>query len=192
MITSVLLEDNQIGFQHLLLPILDERSVQLRVLNVLILVAIFLAIGGIFLSYGLDAYWIGHAIAGIIVFSAIVFVPTFGAMIKGRIKRIKGFGVFKAHRRLAILLGSFVLVTFLYGFWVTTWRYEFRISLPTSLHGRLGLAILVLAALQLIPSLVIKRRQKIRIPHRIIGYTLPVLIILQVILGVQVAIGYIT
>jgi len=67
------------------------------------------------------------------------------------------FNDYKIHKKLAILLGSFILVTFFYGLLVSVWRFEFTVSLPASLHGRLGLIVIVLAALQLIPSLVIKK-----------------------------------
>lgn len=87
----------------------------MKVLNRLIILAIILATAGILISYGLDAYWAGHATIGIITFSVIIFTPVFGAMLKGRIKRIKGVNLFKIHRKLAILLGSFVLVTLFYG-----------------------------------------------------------------------------
>lgn len=164
----------------------------MKVLNRLIILAIILAIAGIIISYGLGAYWAGAATTGIITFLVIIPTAVFGAMLKGRIRRIKGVNLLKIHRKLAILFGSLALVTFFYGMWITTWRFTSSVSLPASFHGSLGLIILILTALQLIPSLIIKKRQKIRIPHRIIGYTLPAIMVIQLIMGIRMVIGYIS
>ena len=145
------------GMEYL---VLDERSTSLKMLNRLIILAVILAIAGILISYGLGVYWAGHATIGIITFLVIISTPVFGLMLKGRIKRIKGVNLLRIHRKLAILLGFFVLVTFFYGLWVSMWRFGFTVSLPASLHGRLGLIIIILAALQVIPSLVIKKETK--------------------------------
>jgi hypothetical protein len=60
--------------------------------------------------------------------------------------------------------------------------------LPASFHGRFGLAVVVVALLQVIPSLVVKKRKKIRKLHQILGYALPFLVLIQVILGIRLAI----
>jgi len=165
---------------------------ELRILNIIFIVAIILAVTSIVLGCVLELHWIGHATTGIISFLLAALIIVFGLMLKGRIRRVKGINIVKVHKRASILLGIFVLETFRYGLWFSSWRYEFKISLPESFHGQLGLTILVLAALQLIPSLIVKSRRKIRIPHMILGYTLSALIIIQLLLGMHMAVEYVT
>ncbi len=161
-------------------------------LNTIIVFVVLLGISSIYLSYTLDAYWLGHTIIGITAFILTISVLIFGAMLRGRMRRIKGINLLKVHRRLAVLLGFLVLETFRYGLYITLWRYEFKISLPTTLHGTLGLVIVSMTALQLIPSVVVKGRKKLRIPHMILGYSLPPFVTFQVALGIRMAIRHIT
>ncbi len=104
----------------------------------------------------------------------MVYVVTTGAMLRGRIKRSSG-NIFKLHKKYGIYFGSFILGSFIYGLWI---RLQHGESILLSVHGRLGLVILLIVALQVIPSLTLKNRATYRGLHKIMGYALaPILII---------------
>ena len=153
---------------------------------------VVIVINGFLVTFKGHYYWAGHAIMGITSFLLAIIMPTLGAMIKGRIKRIKGINLLKIHKRLAILFGSLLIVMFPYGLWVTTWHFSFKMYFPTSLHGLLGFTIAILAILQVLPSLLTKRRKLLKIPHTIIGYALPLLVTIQFILGIRLALRYLS
>jgi hypothetical protein len=159
----------------------------LRILNIIIIIALVLVIGGFALTYQAHT-WIGHTIAAFISFMTAISLPILGAGIKGRIKKIKGANLIKLHRRIAIFFGLLVIGTFVYGLWMTSWRYGSHTIIPPSIHGRLGFTIVLVALLQVIPSLATKKRKKIRTLHRILGYAMPILMLSQVILGLLLAI----
>jgi hypothetical protein len=128
-------------------------------------------ISGIALAY---VKWIGHALIAIISLALMIYTLTTGAMLKGRIKRSSG-NVFKLHKRGGIYFGALILGSFIYGLWI---RLQYGESIISSIHGKLGLVILIIVILQLIPSLVLKNRLWYRNFHKIIGYALaPILII---------------
>jgi hypothetical protein len=159
----------------------------MKTLNIIIGLVVVIVVGGFFITFKGRYYWAGHAIIGIISFILAIIMPFLGAMIKGRIKRIKGINLLKIHKRLAILLGSLLIVMFPYGLWVTTWHFGFRMYFPKSFHGLLGFSIFILAIAQVLPSLLTKKRKHLQIPHRIIGYVLPLLMITQLVWGIRLA-----
>ena len=128
-------------------------------------------IGGIALAY---ENWIGHALIAIISLLLMVYALTTGAMLKGRIKRSSG-NIFKLHKRGGIYFGTFILGSFIYGLWIKLQHGE---SILSSVHGKLGLVILLIVALQVLPSLILKNRARYRGLHKIMGYALaPILVI---------------
>lgn len=128
-------------------------------------------IGGIALVY---VDWIGHALIAITSLLVMVHALTTGAMLRGRIKRSSG-NLFKLHRKSGIYFGAFILGSFIYGLWI---RLEHGEAILSSIHGKLGVAILLIAILQVLPSLILKNRARYRELHRIMGYSLaPILII---------------
>jgi hypothetical protein len=132
---------------------------------------LLLIIGGVALAY---ENWIGHALIAVISLILIIYVITTGAMLKGRIKRSSG-NIFRFHRRGGIYFGAFILGVFIYGLWI---RLQHGESILSSVHGKLGLIILLIVIFQVIPSLVLKNRARYKGLHRIIGYALaPILII---------------
>jgi hypothetical protein len=132
---------------------------------------LLLIIGGIALAY---VKWIGHALIAIISLALMIYTLTTGARLKGRIKRSSG-NVFKLHKRGGTYFGALILGSFIYGLWI---RLQHGESIISSIHGKLGLIILIIVILQLIPSLVLKNRSWYRRFHKIIGYALaPILII---------------
>jgi len=133
---------------------------------------LLLIIGGIALAY---ENWIGHALIAIISLILIIYVIATGAVLRGRIKRSSG-NIFKLHRRSGIYFGAFILGVFIYGLWI---RLEHGESILSSVHGKLGLIILFIVVFQVIPSLVLKNRARYRGLHRIIGYALAPILILD-------------
>lgn len=118
--------------------------------------------------------WIGHALIAITSLLLMVYAITTGAMLRGRIKRGSG-DLFKLHRIGGIYFGAFILGSFIYGLWIRLQEGE---SILSSIHGKLGLAILLVVTLQVVPSLILKSRKGYRGLHKIMGYLLaPILII---------------
>ena len=131
-----------------------------------------LAISGIALVY---ERWVGHALIAIVSLALMVYALTTGAILKGRIKKRSPGNVFKLHKRVGIYFGALILGSFIYGLRMTLGHEE---SVLASVHGKLGLLILLLVILQVIPSLVLKNRASYRNLHKIIGYILaPILIV---------------
>ncbi|RXA17809.1 hypothetical protein EQO05_11675 [Methanosarcina sp. MSH10X1] len=133
-------------------------------------------IGGIALVY---VDWIGHALIAIISLLVMVHALTTGAMLRGRIKRSSG-NLFKLHRKSGIYFGAFILGSFIYGLWI---RLEHGEAILSSIHGKLGVAILLIAILQVLPSLILKNRARYRELHRIMGYSLASILIIDAAWG---------
>ena len=149
----------------------EESNRRSAISDIYIGLALLLIIGGIALAY---ENWIGHALIAIISLLLMGYALTTGAMLKGRLKRKSG-NIFKLHRKSGIYFGAFVLGSFIYGLWM---RLQHGESLLSSVHGKLGLFILLVVTLQVIPSLIYKNRAKYRGLHRITGYVLaPILVI---------------
>ncbi|AKB81951.1 hypothetical protein MSBR3_1373 [Methanosarcina barkeri 3] len=128
-------------------------------------------IGGVAFVY---ENWIGHALIAIISLLLMVYALTTGATLRGRIKRGSG-NAFKLHKKYGIYFGTFILGSFIYGLWI---RLQHGESILLSVHGKLGLVILLLVVLQVIPSLILKSRARYRELHKTLGYALaPVLFI---------------
>jgi len=130
--------------------------------------------------------WAGHAIVSIIGFIFALLILITGAKLTGRIKKIDGLNSFNLHRAASILFSLFMVGTFFYGLLVTSGHETPLLS--SSVHGWLGLLIVIFALLQVIPSVFIKKRNKIKFPHMMIGYSLVFLVMLQIIVGVQIAV----
>lgn len=105
----------------------------------------------------------------------MVYTFTTGAMLKGRIKR-KQTNVFLLHKKAAIYFGTFILGTLIYGLLLEI-KYEEPIL--TSTHGKLGILIFLIVVFQIIPSLVLRDRTRIRKAHKILGYALAPLMFLE-------------
>jgi len=129
--------------------------------------------------------WVGHAILSIIGLVLAISVVVTGAELTGRFKRKVGAQTFKIHRVISILFSIFMIGSFIYGLLITS---ENDTLLLSSAHGWLGLIIVIFAVLQIFPSILIKKRIKIKYPHMIFGYSLLVLVVLQVILGLHISV----
>lgn len=100
-----------------------------------------------------------------------------GAMLKGRIKKKKNpTSLFPLHKKVGIYFGTFILGTLLYGLLI---KLQYEVPVMTSVHGRLGFILLLIVTLQLVPSLMVKDRARIRRAHKILGYSLAPLMFLE-------------
>ena len=118
---------------------------------------------------------IGHALIAIISLALMVYALTTGALLKRRIKKKSQGNVFKLHKKVGIYFGALILGSFIYGLWI---RLQHGESILSSVHGKLGLIILLTVVLQIFPSLVFKNRARYRGLHKMIGYALaPILVI---------------
>jgi len=153
---------------------LKEKRSNNKISDIYTGLVLLLIISGIALAY---ENWIGHALIGIISLMLMIYTLTTGAILRGRIKRSKrsSGNIFKFHKKGGIYFGAFILGLFIYGLSMRLYHGE---AILSSVHGKLGLIILFIVALQLIPSLILKNRDRYRELHKIVGYTLaPVLTI---------------
>jgi hypothetical protein len=84
----------------------------------------------------------------------------------------------------SICFSLIVIVTFILGLLTMLEHGE---PLLISLHGLVGLALITLAIVQLVPSLLVRERIRIRFAHRVVGYTIIPFYIVQTILGLSAA-----
>lgn len=149
----------------------SQRKPDKKTSDIYVGLVLLLIISGIALMY---ESWIGHALIAIVSLLLIVRTLTTGAMIKRRIKSKPG-NVFRLHRRNGIYFGAFILGSFIYGLLM---KLQHGDSILSSVHGKLGLIIVLIVIFQVIPSLVLKNRSSYRGLHKIMGYALaPILFI---------------
>lgn len=128
--------------------------------------------------------WTGHALVGLASIMLLILAVTAGAMLTGRIQKSSG-NPFTLHGRAGLFLFSLLLGTFFYGLWI---RLQHDEPLLRSVHGWLGLIIVIIAALQVLPSVMIKDRAKLRPIHRLLGYSLAPLIVIEAVLGLYMGV----
>ena len=109
----------------------------------------------------------------------MTYTQATGAMLKGRIKS-KQANIFPLHKKAAIYYGTFILGTFLYGLLIEIKHEE---PVLTSIHGRLGILLLLIVFFQIVPSVAAKDRTRIRRLHKILGYALAPLMFMEVSWG---------
>lgn len=136
--------------------------------------------------------WVGQDLAAIVSFLFLVAAILFGAMLVGRLKGTRGVNLFRLHRKIGVFFAILIVVTFIHGFWDRIlmdepffWQHTY--PLVTVLHGWFGLVLTIMALLQVVPSLAIKDRRKTKKLHMILGYSLLIMIIIEISLGVGAA-----
>ena len=149
---------------------------------ILLIGALLIAGGAVALTFG-TARWIGHAVTAFIGLALMSTVILTGMVTKGRI-RIQIPHVFRFHRMASTGFGLFVIGTFVLGLLTTG---QGGGPLLTSGHGIIGLILVLLVIIQVIPSLGIKKRAGIQVLHRLTGYIIIPVFILQLIAGLGTA-----
>jgi hypothetical protein len=149
----------------------------------LIAVSLLLAFAILFLTYNSPYRWLGHAVVSLTGLILVIVVVVNGATLSGRLKR-GATNVYGLHRNVSVLFSLFMVGTFFFGLWVT---YSHDEALLTSIHSWIGLAIVVLAFIQVAPCFVTKQRAKVRSLHMVAGFAVAVLVVVQVAWGLEIA-----
>ncbi|MFA5348686.1 MAG: DUF4079 family protein [Methanoregula sp.] len=139
-----------------------------------------MAAGSIALTFGTETRWIGHAVTSIIGMILMIVVLLTGAVQKGRIRTIRLHNVFRYHKVASTWFSLFVVGTFVLGLLTTMGHSEPVLESP---HGIIGLALVLMAIVQLVPSFLVRERARIRALHMIVGYAIVPVFILQTVLG---------
>jgi len=143
-----------------------------------------IAAGSMAATFGTPSQWIGHAVAAVFGLLLLMIVILTGAILRARIFRKSAFQAYPLHCAASIWFSLVAGATFILGLLVMIHHGE---PVLQSGHGILGLAITILAVIQLGPSLIITKRSSIRAVHRIIGYLLIVLYGIQMFIGLSEA-----
>ena len=167
------------------MPGADREKKQWLWVHLLILSGLILTILATGLSYNEEDRWVGHAVAGVFSLILVITIMTTGGMLTGRLRSWENVRVFPIHRTVSIWFSIFVIGSFLFGLSVTALQGK---PVLAGAHGLLGLVVAVMAAVQLIPSLLTKNRASLREVHKVVGYLLAPLVTLQVIAGLYVAV----
>ena len=119
----------------------------------------------------------------------MISVLVTGAMLKGRIekKQTNVFSRFIKSSEYILALSSWERY-----FTDSLIKMQHEVPVLTSVHGRLGFILLLIVTLQLVPSLMVKDRARIRRPHKILGYSLSPLMFLEASWGLYncVVVGF--
>jgi len=126
-----------------------------------------------------------HIIFGISSFTFCLITVLLGTKNAGRFGESKiTKNTLNIHRILAIITGIIVIISFSLGF-VLGNGLNIAFTLEGGgIHGLTGLLAVILVLLQIIPSLIIKRRKKIKLIHRIVGYSLLIDLTVQLVTGI--------
>jgi hypothetical protein len=151
---------------------------------ILLMAGLVVAAVSIVFTIGTESRWIGHAVTSIIGMILMIVVILTGAVQKGRIRTIRLHQIFRYHKMASIWFSLFVIGTFVLGLLTTLEHGEPLLKSP---HGIVGLVLVLMAVIQLVPSLIIRKRGRIQALHRIIGYTIVPVFILQTVLGLSAA-----
>ena len=152
--------------------------------SILLIAGLLVAAGSIAFTFETETRWIGHAVTSIIGMIFMVVVILTGAVQKGRIQTIRLHQVFRYHKMASMWFSLFVIGTFVLGLLTTLEHGEPLLQSP---HGIVGLTLFLMAVIQLVPSLLIKQRDRIRALHMVVGYTIVPVFILQTVLGLYAA-----
>lgn len=126
-----------------------------------------------------------HIIFGISTFTFCLLTVILGTINAGRFGKSKiTKKTFVIHRILATITGITVIISFSLGFVLgdglnIVYTFEFG-----GIHGLTGLIAVILVLLQIIPSLIIKRRDKIKLIHRLVGSLLLIDLTVQLTTGI--------
>jgi hypothetical protein len=152
--------------------------------NILLMAGLLVAAGSIALTFGTEARWIGHAVTSTVGMMQMVVVILTGAVQKERIRTIRLHQIFRYHKMASTWFSLLVIGTFVLGLLTTLEHGEPFLESP---HGIIGLVLVLMALVQLVPSLLIRKRARIRALHRVVGYAIVPVFILQTVLGLYAA-----
>ncbi len=158
----------------------------------LIILLIIVSISNVSLTHGDESdnseedegnTWIGHAFLALLSFIALSFMFYLGAIAGGLIKTEKHFkktNVKRSYNISTILLFIVLLVTYLYGLWITTSHGE---QVMGSVHGFVGSTLVILSGSNVLLNM-FKTNFTKSIFNPILGILILLILVIQVILGV--------
>ncbi len=155
-----------------------------ELLYILLFIGIFAATMTGVVAFGDLSRWFGHAVAAGTGLVLLVLVIITGAIQSGRIRVLSGRKVFGVHKIAATCFSGIVIGTFSLGLLIMVMHGEQVLETP---HGTLGLIVAVLCGIQLILSLPPSRSPSTRKVHRIAGYLIVPLFLVQFFLGLGAA-----
>jgi hypothetical protein len=120
-------------------------------------------------------------VVGLVLLALVVVT---GAIRRGRFKALRFRQVLFFHTMVSVCFTGIVVGTFFLGLLVVISGGEPVLTTP---HGIVGFFVAALSLVQMIPSLAITRRPSIRRIHRIFGYLVVPLFLLQIFLGLGAA-----
>ena len=149
---------------------------------ILLVAAGFLACGAfIAMTWGSEALWEGHSLAGLFAFLLLILTILSGASMKRRITLLSPEQAARLHRIAGIAFVIIVVGTFLVGLETKIGMGEPVMQSP---HGWIGLALVVLSLVQLVPKHLLPPFSGARALHRGAGYLILPVFLLQIAAGV--------
>lgn len=133
---------------------------------------------------GTTGQWIGHAVTagvGLVLLAGVILT---GTIQSGRIKSLHFRQVYLVHKLVSVGFSGTLIGTFLLGLLVMIVR---GLPIITTTHGLIGLTLASLSVVQLVPSLVITKRQPIRSLHTYVGFLIVPLFLFQIWLGLDMS-----
>ncbi len=161
---------------------------QIHKVNIAAITALVLILAAFLFTVSTDLSWMVHGLAGLTGLGFLILNGVTGGRLAGRLKRDGDHDIYASHKKLGIWFAVFMVLTFLYGLRVII-EYEEPRPLLTSVHGWMGASIAALAVTQVVSSLIVKKRRLIRTPHALVGYLLPVLVIIEAAWGLQIGVA---
>lgn len=162
----------------------DQAGKWLTLPGILLLSGLLTVAFIVALTFGTELRWTGHASAGILGMILMVATVVTGMVQKGRIRTVRFSGIYRYHKMASTWFGLFVIGTFVLGLLTTLEHGEPLLESP---HGIVGLVLVFMVVVQLVPSLLIRKRDRIQVLHRVTGYAIVPLFIIQTILGLSAA-----
>jgi len=152
----------------------------------IVIIGIFLMFAGNVVAHGDEEdseesnIWIGHAVLGFISLLLGGIIAFAGGALKGRFRKPK-FNINKVHTIFTRLFLITVIVTFLYGLWVT---YEHGEEVFKSLHSYVGAVLVISSGLSFILSPCITKKVRKTKIHTIMALIVFISLLTQIILGI--------
>jgi heme A synthase len=126
--------------------------------------------------------WVGHAIFSVIALILSIIMIITGGLITKRYKKPKMKKAFKTHKIVTRSFFVIILITFFYGLWITSTHDA---PLLNSIHGIIGLIIIISTILALLLNPCFVKNNKISKIHSYFGFLILVLVLIQIIFGIQ-------
>lgn len=151
----------------------------------LLVIGLVVSVVSVVLTFSPVTRWIGHAITAVVGLILLMVVIMTGLIQSNRIRSGRFRHIFFFHRTIASGFVLFAIGTFVLGVDATIGTEG--IPLFGDPHGLLGAIIVVLAVLEVVPSLLAGNREKIKKLHSFVAFLILLLYCIQIVLGLEMA-----